>query len=149
MNFPAASYVEQLERAFSQAEEGVCNRSAASLNAARERKASVFLCGNGGSAANANHWANDLIYGAGKTGRGGVRAHSLAANTSVIICLVNNTGYENVFSGQFRFLASPSDILIALLGSGNSPNILCALEEAKNRGIQTWARFDDFRSPCW
>ena len=43
VNFPAASYVEQLARAFSQAEEGVCNRSAASLNAARERKASVFL----------------------------------------------------------------------------------------------------------
>jgi D-sedoheptulose 7-phosphate isomerase len=141
--------VEQLASAFSQVEAGVFNRLAASLNAARERKASVFLCGNGGSAANANHWANDLIYGAGKTGRGGVRAHSLAANTSVIICLVNNTGYENVFSGQLRFLASPGDILIALLGSGNSPNSLCALEEAKNRGIEIWARFDYFRSPCW
>ena len=98
MNLPAASYVEQLASAFSQAQDGVCNQLAGSLDAARERKANVFLCGNGGSAANANHWANDLIYGAGKTGRGGVRAHSLAANTSVIMCLANDTGYENVFS---------------------------------------------------
>lgn len=139
VNFPAASYVDQLASAFSQVEVAVCNRLAASLNAARERKANIFLCGNGGSAANANHWANDLIYGAGKTGRGGVRAHSLAANTSVIMCLANDTGYENVFSGQLRVLASPGDVLIAMSGSGNSPNILRALEEAKNLGLETWA----------
>lgn len=139
MNLPAASYVEQLASAFSKVEAAVCNRFASSLNAARERKSSVFICGNGGSAANANHWANDLIYGAGKTGRGGVRAHSLAANTSVIMCLANDTGYENVFSGQLRVLSSPGDILVALSGSGNSPNILRALEEAKNLGLETWA----------
>lgn len=109
------------------------------LHSARQRKATVFLCGNGGSAANANHWANDLLYGAGKTGLGGVRAHSLAANTSVIMCLANDTGYENVFSGQLRVLASEGDILIALSGSGNSPNILCALEEAKSLGMESWA----------
>jgi D-sedoheptulose 7-phosphate isomerase len=139
VNFPTASYVEQLASAFSQAQDGVCNQLAGSLDAARERKANVFLCGNGGSAANANHWANDLIYGAGKTGRGGVRAHSLAANTSVIMCLANDTGYDNVFSGQLGVLASLGDILIALSGSGNSPNILRALEEAKRLGMETWA----------
>ncbi len=139
VNFPSASYVEQLASAFSELEAAVCNRLAESLNAARERKANVFLCGNGGSAANANHWANDLIYGAGKTGRGGVRAHSLAANTSVIMCLANDTGYENVFSGQLGVLASLGDILITLSGSGNSPNILRALEEAKRLGMETWA----------
>ena len=139
MNFPIASYVEELARAFSLAEVGGFNRLAASLNAAREQKANVFLCGNGGSAANANHWANDLIYGAGKTGRGGVRAHSLSANTSVIMCLANDTGYENVFTGQLCVLASPGDILIALSGSGNSPNILHALEESKSLGLETWA----------
>ena len=109
------------------------------LERVRESGAQVFLIGNGGSAANANHWANDLIYGAGKTGRGGIRAHSLAANTSVIMCLANDTGYENVFSGQLRVLASPGDILIALSGSGNSPNILRALEEAKSLRMKTWA----------
>jgi D-sedoheptulose 7-phosphate isomerase len=55
------------------------------------------------------------------------------------MCLANDTGYENVFSGQLRVLASPGDILIAMSGSGNSPNILRALEEAKNLGLETWA----------
>ena len=139
MIFSTANYVEQLASAFSQVEAEVFKRLAVSLNSARERKANIFLCGNGGSAANANHWANDLIYGAGKTGRGGVRAHSLSANTSVIMCMANDTGYENVFSGPLRVLASPGDILIVLSGSGNSPNILHALEEAKHLDLETWA----------
>ena len=68
-----------------------------------------------------------------------MRAHSLAANVSVITCLANDTGYENIFSTQLRVLASPGDIAIALSGSGNSPNILRALEECKKQGVETWA----------
>jgi len=112
---------------------------AAQIDRIRSEKRHVFLCGNGGSAANANHWANDLIYGAAKGGRGGVRAHSLSANTSVLMCLANDTGYENIFSGQLEVLASPGDILVALSGSGNSPNILRALEAANKLGMETWA----------
>ena len=112
---------------------------AAQIDKIRSRKGQVFLCGNGGSAANANHWANDLIYGAAKGGRGGVRAHSLSANTSVLMCLANDTGYENIFSAQLEVLASPGDILVVLSGSGNSPNILRALEAANKLGMETWA----------
>ena len=111
----------------------------AQIDKIRSEKGRVFLCGNGGSAANANHWANDLIYGAAKGGRGGVRAYSLSANTSVLMCLANDTGYENIFSGQLEVLASPGDILVALSGSGNSPNILRSLEAGNNLGMQTWA----------
>jgi len=112
---------------------------AAQIDRIRSEKRHVFLCGNGGSAANANHWANDLIYGAAKGGRGGVRAHSLSANTSVLMCLANDTGYENIFSGQLEVLASRGDILVALSGSGNSPNILRALEAGNKLGMETWA----------
>jgi len=112
---------------------------AAQIDRIRSEKRHVFLCGNGGSAANANHWANDLIYGAAKGDRGGVRAHSLSANTSVLMCLANDTGYENIFSGQLEVLASPGDILVALSGSGNSPNILRALEAGNKLGMDTWA----------
>ena len=112
---------------------------AAQIDKTRSAKGRVFLCGNGGSAANANHWANDLIYGAAKGGRGGVRAHSLSANTSVLMCLANDTGYENIFSGQIEVLASPGDILVALSGSGNSPNILRAVEAGNKLGMETWA----------
>jgi D-sedoheptulose 7-phosphate isomerase len=112
---------------------------AAQVDRIRSERGQVFLCGNGGSAANANHWANDLIYGAAKGGRGGVRAHSLSANTSVLMCLANDTGYENIFSGQLEVLASRGDILVALSGSGNSPNILRALDAGNKLGMETWA----------
>ena len=68
-----------------------------------------------------------------------MRAHSLAANVSVITCLANDTGYENIFSTQLRVLGSPGDIAIALSGSGNSPNILRAIEECKKLGVESWA----------
>ena len=133
------SYLDQLRASFNAAAEDGAKRLAVVLESARSLKAQVFLCGNGGSAANANHWANDLIYGAGKTGRGGVRAHSLSANTSVLMCLANDTGYENIFSGQLDVLASPGDVLVVLSGSGNSPNILRAIESANRLGMDTWA----------
>ena len=107
--------------AFTEDADAATRKLALQIDKVRTNKARVFLCGNGGSAANANHWANDLIYGAAKGGRGGVRAHSLSANTSVLMCLANDTGYENIFSGQLEVLASPCDILVALSGSGNSP----------------------------
>ena len=75
-----SSYLHLLNHAFQQVESDSVDRLISSLDSARSRVSQVFIFGNGGSAANANHWANDLIYGAGKSGRGGVRAHSLAAN---------------------------------------------------------------------
>jgi D-sedoheptulose 7-phosphate isomerase len=109
------------------------------LEKIRSERREVFLCGNGGSAANAAHWANDLIYGAGKTGRGGLRAHALSANSSVFSCLANDLGYDRVFSQQLTVLGSPGDLLIVFSGSGNSPNILQALQTAPSLGIRSWA----------
>lgn len=134
-----ASYLVRLHAAFGLSEAEATARLAASLRRLRAQKAQVFVCGNGGSAANANHWANDLLYGAGKTGLGGLRAHSLVANTSVITCLANDTGYDQIFSGQVSVLAAPGDMLLALSGSGNSPNILRVLEMANGIGMHTWA----------
>jgi D-sedoheptulose 7-phosphate isomerase len=138
---PADSYryLEKMALAFTSDADAACRKLALQIDKVRTEKGSVFLCGNGGSAANANHWANDLIYGAAKGGRGGVRAHSLSANTSVLMCLANDTGYENIFSGQLEVLASPGDILLTLSGSGNSPNILRALDAGNRFGMETWA----------
>jgi D-sedoheptulose 7-phosphate isomerase len=132
-------YLQKLTSSFEGARVAATRILASQLEAARLTKSHVFICGNGGSAANANHWANDLLYGAAKGGRGGVRAHSLSANTSVLMCLANDTGYDNIFSGQLDVLASPGDILIALSGSGNSPNILRAIELGNRIGRETWA----------
>ena len=99
----------------------------------------IFLCGNGGSAANAIHIANDFIYGAGRKADRGLKAIALSANSAVITCLANDVGYEHIFSEQLKVLASENDILIALSGSGNSPNILKALEQATSIGMKSFA----------
>ncbi len=97
----------------------------------------IFLCGNGGSAANAIHIANDLLYLRLK-GKG-IRVTALPANQAVLTCLANDTGYENVFSFQLEQLGREGDILIALSGSGNSPNILKAIKTARKKGVSTCA----------
>jgi D-sedoheptulose 7-phosphate isomerase len=106
------------------------------LLTAWKNEKSVFICGNGGSAANANHLANDLLYGINPYGKG-IKVHSLCANSSINTCLANDTGYENVFSKQLHTLGSKEDLLIALSGSGNSQNIINSLREARKIGIQT------------
>jgi len=99
----------------------------------------VFLAGNGGSGGNANHLANDFLYPLSKTPGSGLRAHSLSANPAIISCLANDEGYERIFSMQLAVLAREDDVLIVMSGSGNSPNILAALEEAKVIGMTSYA----------
>ncbi len=99
----------------------------------------VFICGNGGSAGNAIHIANDFIYGIGKGKKPGMRFHALPANTSIITCLANDEGYDKVFSLQLKAMANKGDILIVLSGSGNSPNILESLKMAKEVGMKSFA----------
>ena len=99
----------------------------------------VFFCGNGGSGGNANHLANDFLYALSKTPGSGLRVHSLSSNPSVITCLANDEGYDQVFSLQLAVLARKGDVLITFSGSGNSPNILKALEEAKSLDMTSYA----------
>jgi D-sedoheptulose 7-phosphate isomerase len=99
----------------------------------------VFLCGNGGSGGNANHLANDLLYALSKTKGSGLRVHSLSANPSTLTCLANDEGYDQVFSLQLAVLARAGDVLVVFSGSGNSPNIVNALEEAKAIGMTSYA----------
>lgn len=99
----------------------------------------VFLCGNGGSAANAIHLANDLLYGVDKSDGRGLRVTALPANASVLTCLANDVSYADIFARQLRVLAQPGDILITFSGSGNSPNIVNALSEARALGVTSFA----------
>lgn len=105
---------------------------------ARETGARIFLMGNGGSAATASHFANDLTVGA----RGGAkpfRAVSLADNTALLTCLANDFGYESVFVRQLESQIQPGDIVVAISASGNSENLVRALELANARGNLTIA----------
>jgi len=99
----------------------------------------VFICGNGGSAGNAIHLANDFLYGISKAKGSGLRVAALPANSSVLTCLANDVGYDEIFSYQLAVQARKDDVLIVLSGSGNSPNIVNALEQAKEMGLKTFA----------
>lgn len=99
----------------------------------------VFLCGNGGSAGNAIHLANDFNYGIDKENGVGLKVDALPANQSIITCIANDEGYENIYSQQLKVRAKKNDILIALSGSGNSPNIIKALEAGNEIGMTTFA----------
>lgn len=99
----------------------------------------VFLCGNGGSAGNALHMANDFIYGISKTYGSGLRVNALSANPAVLTCLANDCGYDQIFAMQLAVQAQRGDVLIVLSGSGNSPNIIKALEQGKASGLKSYA----------
>ena len=99
----------------------------------------VFLCGNGGSAANANHIANDLVYAVTECTGSGFDAVSLVANSAVLTCLANDVGYENIFSEQLAVSGRQNDLLLVLSGSGSSENILNALIMAKKLKMRTAA----------
>jgi len=99
----------------------------------------VFLIGNGGSAANAVHFANDFIYGISKRFGSGLRVNALTANASVLTCLGNDVGYDAIFEYQLAVLARPGDVLIALSGSGDSENIVRALKYARRSKLRSYA----------
>lgn len=99
----------------------------------------IFIAGNGGSAGNAIHLANDFVYGISKKPGSGLRIHALPANSAVLTCLANDEGYDQIFSLQLAVQARPDDVLIVLSGSGNSPNIVKALDEAKKIGMKSYA----------
>jgi len=106
------------------------------LKECRKQKKQVFLCGNGGSAANAMHIANDLMYVPdGK----GIKAFALTANSATITCIANDIDYNDVFSYQIATQGEGGDLLIALSGSGNSENIIRAIHQANQLNMDTFA----------
>jgi D-sedoheptulose 7-phosphate isomerase len=99
----------------------------------------VFIFGNGGSAGNAIHLANDYLYGISRKLGHALRVTALPANSAVLTCLANDEGYDGIFHRQLAVLAQPGDIAIAFSGSGNSPNIVKALEWCRANNVQSFA----------
>jgi D-sedoheptulose 7-phosphate isomerase len=132
-------YSKRLNAAIERFDWSPVERLAYELRDCWQTRRQVFFCGNGGSGGNANHLANDFLYALSKTPGSGLRVHSLSANPSVITCLANDEGYDQVFALQLAVLAHKGDVLITFSGSGNSPNIVKALEEAKKIGMTSYA----------
>ena len=96
----------------------------------------ILICGNGGSAADAQHIAAELVVRLKSTfDRPAIPAIALTVNTSVLTAGANDYGFETIFSRQIEALANPGDVLIAISTSGNSKNIIMAVEQAKLKGI--------------
>jgi D-sedoheptulose 7-phosphate isomerase len=105
------------------------------LLACQERGGTVFIAGNGGSAATASHMACDLCKGTRGGGPPTFRAMALTDNVSLITAWANDAAYDRIFAEQFASLASPGDLLVAISASGNSPNILAVADAARQADI--------------
>jgi D-sedoheptulose 7-phosphate isomerase len=97
----------------------------------------VFIAGNGGSASTASHWANDLNKGTIVAGQHRFRAIALTDNVPLITAWSNDTAYDRVFVEQMANFLRPRDVLVAISGSGNSPNIIAAVRWARGAGAVT------------
>jgi D-sedoheptulose 7-phosphate isomerase len=135
----AAGYARRLASVLSSHDWADVALLAEELRDCRDSARQVFLCGNGGSAGNAIHLANDFLYGISKAFGVGLRVTALPANSSVVTCLANDLGYDAIYSAQLAVQARRGDVLVALSGSGNSPNIIKVLEQAKSMGVKTYA----------
>ena len=98
----------------------------------------LLICGNGGSAAEAAHFATELV-GRYQKNRSALPALALSSDGSLLTCIGNDFGYEQVFARQIAGLAHPGDLVVVLSSSGNSANILAALHEARAQNVPSLA----------
>jgi D-sedoheptulose 7-phosphate isomerase len=97
----------------------------------------VFILGNGGSASTASHMASDLVWGLTRRGIAPMRAIALTDNVALMTSIGNDEGFGSIFTRQLEALAAPGDVVIAITGSGNSENVVRALEAARTRKLTT------------
>src|ERR1700733_99356 len=134
----ARAYLNYLQTVLQRINTAEIGRFVETLLAARERGSTVFFIGNGGSAATASHFANDLSIGTNSYDKP-FRALSLTDNVPIVTAVGNDFGYEEIFVRQLRVLGKSGDVLVGISASGNSPNLLRAMEYAQSAGITTVA----------
>jgi D-sedoheptulose 7-phosphate isomerase len=110
-------------------------RAAVMLLTCQARGRVVFVIGNGGSAATASHFACDLSKGTRRDGPPTFHVVSLTDNVPLLTAWANDSGYDRVFSEQLTALARPGDLLVAISASGNSPNVVAAVDAARSCGM--------------
>ena len=132
-----AKYLQAVQATINNLDPEVIASFATHLENAYNSNQSIYVIGNGGSAANASHFAQDLAKGiffekpVAKT----MKAISLTDNIAHITAIANDTGYQNIFSAQINTFANTGDVLVCISGSGNSSNIIEAVKAAKQKGM--------------
>jgi D-sedoheptulose 7-phosphate isomerase len=114
------------------------DRAGDMILATLRRGGKLLIAGNGGSAAEAAHFATELVGRYAKTRRS-LPAIALSSDGSLLTCIGNDFGYEQVFARQIAGLAQKVDLVVVITSSGNSANILAALAETKRLGVETLA----------
>jgi D-sedoheptulose 7-phosphate isomerase len=114
------------------------DRAGEMILATLRRGGKLLICGNGGSAAEAAHFATELVGRYAKTRRS-LPAIALSSDGSLVTCIGNDFGYEQVFARQIAGLAQPGDLVVVLTSSGNSANIVASLHEAKKLKLESIA----------
>lgn len=133
----AESYRRRVTEVLDNLDLDAIDEAVAVLFDAWRRNALVAIAGNGGSAATASHMANDLVKAARVPDGAVFRAVSLADNVSALTAHANDHGYDTVFAAQMDSLFQTDDVLVAISASGNSPNVLAAVERARAIGGRT------------
>ncbi len=132
----AKGYLEYLKEVLGKLDEAPIAAFTESLLKARDRGARIFFIGNGGSAATASHFANDLSIGT-QSWKRPFRVISLTDNLAVITAIANDRSYDDIFLEQLKAQLSPGDVVVAISASGNSPNVVKAIEYANTQGAVT------------
>lgn len=109
------------------------------LREARDTGRHIFVCGNGGSASTASHFVTDMVKGASYNRKSRFRIMALTDSMPTITAYSNDVGYDCIFAEQLKNFATAGDVFIAISGSGNSPNVVCAMEAANAIGCRTIA----------
>jgi len=133
----ASDYLATFQQLLARIDLAAVERVVEHLRAARDRRATIYLAGNGGSAATAMHMANDLGKATKRSGCTPVRVMCLSDNVSWLTALANDEGYGRVFTGQLENFARPGDVLIVISASGNSPNLIDAVDFARTHELVT------------
>lgn len=125
----ADGYIRHLTLLLASLDRQAIGRFIEALMDAREREATIYFIGNGGSAATASHFANDIGIGTGALKKP-FRAVSLCDNNAVMTAIANDFGYEQLFVRQLQTRMLPGDVVVAISASGNSPNVIRAIDWA-------------------
>ena len=131
------NYLDLVAKALSELPEDKIRDIIETLKAAHAGGRQVFILGNGGSASTASHIACDFQKGLKECTGKRFRVSSITDNMAVLTAWANDTDYENVFAEQIDSLLEPGDIVLAISGSGNSPNVIKAVEKANQMGAIT------------
>ncbi len=131
------NYISTLQHTMEQLPRHLIADVIAILQHARVRGSQVFIMGNGGSASTASHFVCDLAKNTRRDGLPHFRVIGLTDNMAIFSAYANDEGYENVFSKQLANLIQPSDIVIGISASGNSKNVINAMEEAQKYDVTT------------